>query len=175
MAGATTVALTALAGTGYGWIGALGTPVSPGNWAPTALLGRATAALVAHDGAGAALSMQVWRWAGVLVILVVAGLVWTYRHRVGALPGLGLVLLAVAVCGPAFRPWYVIWALVPLAAAGPAVHRRLAVLSGVLTPVVLPDGYAADPSEVLAAVLGVLLGVAVSGLVHRPAPTRVTR
>ena len=63
----------------------------------------------------------------------------------------------------------------PLAAAGPAVHRRLAVLSGVLTPVVLPDGYAADPSEVLAAVLGVLLGVAVSGLVHRPAPTRVTR
>jgi alpha-1,6-mannosyltransferase len=172
VAGATTVVVTAVAGTGYGWIGALGTPVSPGNWAPTGLLGRWTAAVFAHDDVGAALSVQLWRWAGVLATLVVAGLVWTYRKRVGALTGLGLVLLAVVVFGPALRPWYVLWGLLPLAAARPGAHRRLAVLCTVLTPLVLPDGYAADAAEVLAAVLGLLLGAAVFGLVTRPAVVR---
>ena len=176
VAAATTAALTALAGTGYGWIGALGTPVSSANWSPTGLLGRWTAELFAHDDVGAALSVQLWRWAGVLATVIVAGLVWTYRQRVGALPGLGLVLLAVVAFGPALRPWYVIWALLPLAAGWPASHHRLAVLCTLLTPVVLPDGYAADRTEVLAAILGLLLGAAVSGLVPRPARARaVTR
>jgi alpha-1,6-mannosyltransferase len=47
---ATTVGVTALAGTGYGWIGALKTPVSPQNWALTSLLGRATAAALTKIG-----------------------------------------------------------------------------------------------------------------------------
>ena len=169
---ATTVAVTAAVGTGYGWIGALGTPISSDNWSPTGLLGRWTAAVFAHDDVGAALSVQLWRWAGVLATLVVAGLVWTYRDRIGPLPGLGLVLLAVVAFGPALRPWYVVWALLPLAAGWPASHRWLAVLCTVLTPVVLPDGYPADLTEVLAAALGVLLGAAVFGLVSRPAVAR---
>ncbi len=47
---ATTVAATAVAGTGYGWIGALNTPVSPQNWALTSLLGRATRAVLEQLG-----------------------------------------------------------------------------------------------------------------------------
>ncbi|GAA3954493.1 membrane protein [Amorphoplanes auranticolor] len=172
VAAACTVVVTAVAGTGYGWIGALDTPISSDNWSPTALLGRWTAAVFAHDDVGAALSVQLWRWAGVLATLIVAGLVWTYRNRIGVLPGLGLVLLAVVAFGPALRPWYVVWGLLPLAAGWPGSHRRLAVLCTVLTPVVLPDGYAADLTEVLAAVLGVLLGAAVSGLVRLPVPAR---
>ena len=159
VAAATTVAVTAVAGTGYGWIGALDTPISPGNWAPTGVLGRWTADTFTHDGVGAALAVDLWRWAGLLATLLVAGLVWTYRNRLGPLPGLGIVLLAVVAFGPALRPWYVIWGLVPLAAALPSAHRWLALLCAGLTPVVLPDGFAADLSEVSPAVLGVVLGV----------------
>ena len=171
-AAATTVLVTAVAGTGYGWIAALDAPVSPGNWAPASVLGRWTAATFTRDQVGAALAVDLWRWAGVFATLVVAGLVWAYRHRLGALAGLGIVLVAVVAFGPALRPWYVIWGLVPLAAAVPAAHRALALLSAGLTPVVLPDGYAADAAEVLAAVLGLILGVAVFALVSAPVPAR---
>ncbi|GAA2580352.1 alpha-(1-_6)-mannopyranosyltransferase A [Winogradskya consettensis] len=164
VAGVTTVVVTAVAGSGYGWVGALGTPVSAGNWSLTGVLGRVTA-----QGVGSPFAIEVWRWAGVLATVVSAGLVWAYRERIGALPGLGLALLAVVIFGPALRPWYVIWALVPLAVV-PAAHRGLALLSAVLTPVVLPDGYAADRGEVLLAVLGALLGVAAFALATTATP-----
>lgn len=48
VASATTAAATTLAGTGYGWIAALRTPVSPQNWSLTSVLGRATGTLL-HD------------------------------------------------------------------------------------------------------------------------------
>lgn len=51
-AAVTTVVATTLAGTGYGWIGALKTPVSPQNWALTSLLGRATGTVLTELGLG---------------------------------------------------------------------------------------------------------------------------
>jgi hypothetical protein len=122
-AAAATVAVTKIAGTGYGWIGALSTPISSQNWSITGVLGRWTADLLAHDDMGAALAISLWRWAGVLATLIVAALVWTYRHRLGPLYGLGIVLVALVIFGPALRPWYVIWGLIPLAAA--ARHQRV--------------------------------------------------
>jgi alpha-1,6-mannosyltransferase len=158
-----TAAVTAVAGTGYGWAGALSTPISSQNWSLTGMLGRWTAAMLAHDDVGAALAVHLWRWAGLLATLIVAGLVWTYRNRLGPLSGLGIVLVAVVVFGPALRPWYVIWGLVPLAAATthPRVRRLLTILCAVLVPMVLPDGFAASAEKVLLAVLGALIGIAV--------------
>jgi len=159
---AATVAITRIAGTGYGWIGALSTPISPGNWSPTGLLGRWTADLLAHDDVGAALAVDLWRWAGILGTLIVAALVWTYRNRLGPVYGLGLVLLALVLFGPALRPWYVVWGLVPLAVAAhqPRVRRALALLCAGLLPMVLPDGFPADGTKVLLAVLGAVTGAA---------------
>ena len=124
---------------------------------------------------------DVWRWAGMLAMVIVAGLVWTYRARLGPVYGLGIVLVAVVVFGPAIRPWYVVWGLVPLAAA--AVHTRVRhVLAGscaALVLMVLPDGFGADAERVLLAVLGSLLGIAAFLLVRlavTAAPTlRVSR
>jgi hypothetical protein len=176
---AATVAITRIAGTGYGWIGALSTPVSPGNWSPTGLLGHWTADLLAHDDVGAALAVQLWRWAGILATLIVAALVWTYRQRLGPLYGLGIVLLALVIFGPALRPWYVIWGLVPLAVAAhqPRVRRALALLCAGLLPMVLPDGFPADGEKVLLAVLGALIGIAAYLAVRMAgrAPVRATR
>ncbi|HEX9999615.1 MAG TPA: polyprenol phosphomannose-dependent alpha 1,6 mannosyltransferase MptB [Actinoplanes sp.] len=162
-AAAATVLLTALAGTGYGWITALGTPISAQNWSLTSALGRGTAAVLADDGVGATVAQGVWRWAGLLATLIVAGLVWTYRSRLGPVYGLGILLVALVAFGPALRPWYLVWGLAPLAAAAAdrRVRRVLAAVCGVLVLVVLPDGFAADPERVLLAVLGALLGGAV--------------
>ncbi|MEV6848723.1 polyprenol phosphomannose-dependent alpha 1,6 mannosyltransferase MptB [Actinoplanes sp. NPDC051411] len=167
-AGAATVLITTVAGTGYGWVSALDTPISAQNWSLTSTLGRWTAHLLAHDAVGVAVAEGLWRWAGVLATLVVAGIVWTCRAHLGPVYGLGIVLVAVVAFGPAIRPWYVLWGLVPLAAV--AEHRRvrglLAVLCAGLVLVVLPDGFAADAERVLLAVLGALIGIAAFLLVR---------
>jgi alpha-1,6-mannosyltransferase len=76
---------------------------------------------------------------------------------------LGLSLLAVAVLGPALRPWYVLWGLFLVAAAAPAapVRHRSAALAGVLALAVLPSGGPAEPGQLVLAVAGGALGVAV--------------
>ena len=146
-----TVAITAVSGTGYGWIAALDTPISPQNWSLTSMLGRWTG------------ETNLWRGCGVLATLAVAGAVWTYRARLGPVYGLGIVLVALVLFGPAIRPWYVLWGLVPLAVATEhhRVRRLLAACCTALVLVVLPDGFAADGERVLLAVLGSLLGIAV--------------
>ncbi|GAA0490095.1 hypothetical protein Ade02nite_24410 [Paractinoplanes deccanensis] len=160
-AAVSTAALTAVAGTGYGWLGTLDTPISPHNLSLVNVLGRATAGLLEDDGVGAAFTQNLWRWAGVLATLIVAGLVWSQIKELGVLYGLGIVLVAVVVFGPALRPWYLIWGLVPLAAAAGHrwVRRALAVACAVLALAVLPDGFAVDAEEFLLATSGALLGV----------------
>ncbi|GAA0532410.1 hypothetical protein GCM10010172_11470 [Paractinoplanes ferrugineus] len=173
IAGVSTAAITAVAGTGYGWIGALATPVSAGNWSLTGLLGRCTSGLLGTD-----LATEVWRWAGLLAMVVVAGMVWSCRARLGPVYCLGIVLTAVVLFGPAIRPWYVVWGLVLLAAvaANHHVRRALAAFCAVLVLVVLPDGFAADGERVLLAVLGGLIGVAMFLVVRLVVtPARVLR
>ncbi|MDT5043010.1 MAG: alpha,6-mannosyltransferase [Actinoplanes sp.] len=76
--------------------------------------------------------------------------------------GVGIVLVAVVVFGPAVRPWYVVWGLVPLAAVAThrPVRRVLAVCCAGLALVVLPDGYSLNPQRLLLALTGGLVGVA---------------
>lgn len=158
-AGAATALITAAAGTGYGWLGTLSTPVSPENWSLTSALGR----LTGHLG--------FWRWAGVLTILVVAAVVWTYRAKLGPVQGLGIVLTAVVVFGPALRPWYLLWGLAPLAVSviDQGARRVLAVAGVVLALVVLPDGYAPGQERVLLAAAGALIGIMAFAAVRLPA------
>jgi alpha-1,6-mannosyltransferase len=82
--------------------------------------------------------------------------------------------------GPALRPWYLIWGLVPLAAA--AGHRwvrhTLAAGCAVLVLAVLPDGFAVTLEEFLLATSGALLGVSGFLLVRlaaAPTPELATR
>jgi hypothetical protein len=88
--------------------------------------------------------------------------VWTFRARLGPVYGLGILLVAVVIFGPAVRPWYVVWGLAPLAAvaAQRRVRRLLAACCAGLVLVVLPDGFAADAERVLLAVTGALIGIA---------------
>ncbi|MFD5074936.1 polyprenol phosphomannose-dependent alpha 1,6 mannosyltransferase MptB [Streptomyces sp. NPDC058371] len=168
---ATTVAATALTGTGYGWIGALKTPVSPHNWSPTSVLGRVTGTLLRNLGSGLApLAPTVWHAAGLVATALVVLFIWL-RLRPGPVYALGLSLAAVAVLGPAIRPWYALWGLFLIAAAAPAgpVRHRVAAVSSVLALGVLPGGGPPDAEQVVLAVSGGVLAMVVLWQAHQAA------
>ncbi|WP_369241125.1 polyprenol phosphomannose-dependent alpha 1,6 mannosyltransferase MptB [Streptomyces sp. R21] len=168
---ATTAAATAAAGTGYGWIAALKTPVSPHNWAPTSVLGRATGALLHHLGSGLApLALPLWQAAGLGATVLVVLFIWL-RLKPGPVYALGLSLAAMAALGPAIRPWYALWGLFLIAAAAPrgAVGPRVAAVTCVLALAVLPGGGPPDAAQVVLAVSGGALAAVVLWQAHQAA------
>ncbi|MFF7769838.1 polyprenol phosphomannose-dependent alpha 1,6 mannosyltransferase MptB [Streptomyces massasporeus] len=168
-AAGTTVAATAVAGTGYGWIGALNTPASPQNWALTTLLGRATRALLEHLGSDLApLAVPAWHALGIVAAVIAIALIWL-RLRLRPVYALGLSLAAVAALGPAIRPWYALWGLFLIAAAAPStsVRHRTAAVTGVLALSVLPSGGPADRGQLVLAVSGCALAVVVLWQAHQ--------
>ncbi|SNX56374.1 alpha-1,6-mannosyltransferase/alpha-1,6-mannosyltransferase [Streptomyces sp. TLI_55] len=168
-AAATTVVATAVAGTGYGWIRALSTPVSPQNWALTSLLGRATGALLEHLGSDLApLAVPVWHALGIALTAGLVAAIW-WRLRPRPVYALGLSLATVAAFGPAIRPWYALWGLFLIAAAAPtaSVRHRVAAVTGVLALATLPSGGPADAGQLVLAVSGGVLAVVVLWQAHQ--------
>ncbi|MEU4497630.1 polyprenol phosphomannose-dependent alpha 1,6 mannosyltransferase MptB [Streptomyces sp. NPDC023998] len=172
IAAATTAVTTAVAGTGYGWIGALDTPVSPQNWSITSSLGRMTGALLTSAGSGLAeFAAPAWHLAGLAATALTVLVAWRRHHRLRPVYALGLSLIAVAVLGPAIRPWYVLWGLFLIAAAGPdrPVRRAVAAASAVLALAVLPSGFAPEGPQLALATCGGVLAVLALWCAHRVA------
>ncbi|MGM1063320.1 polyprenol phosphomannose-dependent alpha 1,6 mannosyltransferase MptB [Saccharothrix sp. Mg75] len=114
------VAVSLLTGFGFGWVRALGTPGQVNSWlAPTNWFGFLTGGVGALVGAQVT---QVMIGVGRLVggVLTVCGVAVVLgrqlRGRVGEVTSLGAVLGLVVVLGPVVQPWYLLWAVVPLAA-----------------------------------------------------------
>ncbi|WP_373687012.1 polyprenol phosphomannose-dependent alpha 1,6 mannosyltransferase MptB [Streptomyces lunaelactis] len=170
IAAATTAATTALTGTGYGWISALDTPVSPQNWSLTSSLGRMTGALLENANSGLAqFAAPAWHLMGLAATALAVLIAWRRHHLLRPVYALGLSLTAVAVLGPAIRPWYVLWGLFLIAAAGPdrSVRRAVAAASAVLALAVLPSGFAPDGAQVALATGGGVLAVLALWCAHR--------
>ncbi|MPY49077.1 polyprenol phosphomannose-dependent alpha 1,6 mannosyltransferase MptB [Streptomyces acidicola] len=160
---ATTAVTTGLTGTGYGWIAALRTPVSPDNWSPTSVLGRATGALLHDLGSELApLALPAWHAVGLVATAAVVLYIWL-KLRPSPVYALGLSLAVVAVLGPAIRPWYALWGLFLIAAAAPSgsVRGRVAAASAVLALAVLPSGGPPDADQIALAVSGGALALVV--------------
>lgn len=179
-AAATTVAATALAGTGYGWTSALDTPVSPGNWSLTSTLGRLTGAALRRVGSGLAeFAVPAWHLTGLAATAVAVLVFWKRHHLRRPVYAVGLSLGAVAVLGPAIRPWYVLWGVFLIAATAPGgavrPRRAAALLSGVLALVVMPSGFAPDHNQLLIAVGGSTLGVLALWCAYRVAARAADR
>lgn len=173
---ATAFGVTALAGTGVGWIGALHTPVSSGNWSPSSTMGRLTRLLLEQIGADVAPhAVTFWRWAGLVAVLGAGSVAWLRRDRLGPVHALGLALGAVVVFGPAIRPWYLLWAVLPLAGSAPERTRRFcAAACAVLAVAVLPDGFAPDLPRAVLVLLGVGLALVTTAALRWAAvPRRV--
>ncbi|HZM75750.1 MAG TPA: polyprenol phosphomannose-dependent alpha 1,6 mannosyltransferase MptB [Candidatus Limnocylindrales bacterium] len=162
-----TVSVTFLAGTGYGWISSLSTPIYKHSWSLSSALGRLTRPLLGEA------SMPFWLWCGLAALMSVTLIVLWRHQRLGVVYALGLGLLALALLGPVTRPWYALWGLIPIAASAPsaAVRRWCALFSGVLALLVLPSGFGPnDPLEVALAAAGVGLAALTLFAFHRPDP-----
>ncbi|MBY8875181.1 polyprenol phosphomannose-dependent alpha 1,6 mannosyltransferase MptB [Micromonospora sp. PLK6-60] len=158
VSGGTALLVTAVAGTGFGWVRALGTPTHARTWMSLSTdLGWAVGTVL-HRLRG--LDVEEVRHAVWLVGLVVAAgaclVLWRRGGRHRPVGTLGLCLGVVVLAGPVVHPWYLLWALVPLAAGARdrATRRVVAAGSVALVLLVLPGGV--QPS--LPALAGALVG-----------------
>ncbi|SEC60284.1 alpha-1,6-mannosyltransferase [Amycolatopsis lurida] len=142
--GVTLVAVCYGTGLGFGWVGALGTPGLVRSWiSPTSEL----AALGGVLGIALGLGNHTNAMVPILGTLgyAVAGAVtvkflWdSFKWRYRPIIGLGVSLGAVMVLHVALQPWYLLWAIIPLAAAaGTSRFRIAATIVTAVLPFLLP-------------------------------------
>ncbi|MFI9788991.1 hypothetical protein ACIHEI_36580 [Kitasatospora sp. NPDC051984] len=82
---------------------------------------------------------------------------------------LAFAFAVLVAFGPAFRPWYALWAVLPAAFAvrAPGVRRVVELACVVLVFVVMPDGFSPDGAELVLAVGGLGIGVGVVAAAER--------
>lgn len=119
---ATVLGLTFGSGLGFGWISALGTPGDVRSWMSIFTdLGLLSARIGASMGLGdhTDATLNIAHAAGLLAAAFVTWLLLRrcWRGQLSPLAGLGIALGAVVLLGPVIHPWYLTWAVVPLAAA----------------------------------------------------------
>lgn len=149
--GGITVATTAViglgTGLGFGWIGALGTPNAVRSWMSVVtelgLLGGWIGSLLGlgdHITSVLGLTRATGLAAAGGICLL---LLWHCgKGRLEPVAGVGLALGAVVLLGPVVHPWYLLWAVIPLAASAshPAFRITATLACAVLAVVVAPTG-----------------------------------
>ncbi|HEU0192063.1 MAG TPA: polyprenol phosphomannose-dependent alpha 1,6 mannosyltransferase MptB [Mycobacterium sp.] len=191
--GATTVlALTVTgligwaSGLGFGWIYTLGTANVVRSWmSPPTLLALATGQIGILLGLGdhttAVLSLT--RGIGVLIIavLVIWLLLVVFRGRLHPVGGLGVALGLTVLLFPVVQPWYLLWAIIPLAAWATRPGFRIAVIAvtivvGIFGPTANGDRFAlfqiVDATVASAVVTLLLIALTRNRLPWRPLPGR---
>ncbi|MCG5433573.1 polyprenol phosphomannose-dependent alpha 1,6 mannosyltransferase MptB [Mycobacterium sp. MYCO198283] len=139
-------------GLGFGWLFTLGTANAVRSWmSPPTLLALATGQVGILLGLGdhttAVLSLT--RAVGVLIIAVLVGwlLLVVLRGRLHPVGGLGVALAVTIMLFPVVQPWYLLWAIIPLAAwaTRPAFRSATIVVTiiiGVFGPTANGDRFA---------------------------------
>ena len=125
-AGMTALSLAVMAlvgwasGCGFGWIYTLGTANVVRSWMspPTLLaLGTGQVGILLGLGDHTTAVLSLTRGMGVLIIMVMV--VWlllaVFRGRLHPIGGLGVALGICVLLFPVVQPWYLLWAVIPLA------------------------------------------------------------
>ncbi|HYB39208.1 MAG TPA: polyprenol phosphomannose-dependent alpha 1,6 mannosyltransferase MptB [Mycobacterium sp.] len=139
-------------GLGFGWIYTLGTANVVRSWmSPPTLLALATgqAGILLGLGDHTTAVLSLTRGIGVLIIAVMVGwLLWlVLRGRLHPVGGLGVALGVTVLLFPVVQPWYVLWAVIPLAAWATRPRFRIAAIGvtfivGVFGPTANGDRFA---------------------------------
>ncbi|WP_333473262.1 polyprenol phosphomannose-dependent alpha 1,6 mannosyltransferase MptB [Lolliginicoccus lacisalsi] len=177
LAAAGIAAASLASGLGFGWVNTLGTANAVRSWMsiPT-LLGLGTGQVGVLLGLGdhttAILNVTRPIAAVVAAIIVIRMLFATHAGRLHPVGALGVSLAAMVFLFPVVQPWYLLWALIPLAAwATRPVFRIPAIaISAIISVILMPNGGEYEPWVIVQAVFGVflILGVLVAVLRRRP-------
>lgn len=182
---ALSVAVTALvgwaSGLGFGWLYTLGTANVVRSWmSPPTLLALGTGQVGIRLGLGdhttAVLSLT--RAIGVLIIMVMVCwlLLAVFRGRLHPIGGLGVALGITVLLFPVVQPWYLLWAIIPLAAWATRTGFRVTVIIvtiivGVFGPTANGDRFALF-QIIDATAASALLVVALIALTYNRLPWR---
>jgi alpha-1,6-mannosyltransferase len=120
-------------GLGFGWIYTLGTANVVRSWMspPTLLaLGTGQVGILLGLGDHTTAVLGLTRAIGVLIIMVMVTwlLVAVFRGRLHPIGGLGVALGITVLLFPVVQPWYLLWAIIPLAAWASRTGFREAVI-----------------------------------------------
>ena len=163
-----------ISGLGFGWLFTLGTANVVRSWmSPPTLLALATGQVGILLGVGdhttAVLSLT--RAMGVLIIAITVSwlLLAVLRGRLHPVGGLGVALGATVLLFPVVQPWYLLWAIIPLAAWATRPGFRIAAIAvtlivGIFGPTANGDRFALFQivDATVASTLIVLLMIAVT-------------
>jgi alpha-1,6-mannosyltransferase len=137
---------------GFGWINTLGTANVVRSWMspPTLLaLGTGQAGILLRLGDHTTAVLSLTRGIGVLIIAVMVCwlLVAVLRGRLHPVGGLGVALGITVLLFPVVQPWYLLWAIIPLAAWATRPGFRAAaigvtIIVGVFGPTANGDRFA---------------------------------
>jgi alpha-1,6-mannosyltransferase len=125
--------------------------------------------------------LSLTRGIGVLIIAVMVGwlLMAVLRGRLHPVGGLGVALGGTVLLFPVVQPWYLLWAIIPLAAWATRPGFRIAVIIvtivvGVFGPTANGDRFAlfqiVDATVASTIIVALLIAVTYSRLPWRPLP-----
>ena len=142
VAGATLVGLTLVAGTSWGWITLVTTPTRVQSYlSPVTTTGIGIGATLGLAGVPHDVFLLAWQLSFIGIALFLATRALIRVRRDGLARATGSALLAVAVLSPVLFPFYLLWGLVPLAAAGFRHLKPLAIVASIgLSLALLPGG-----------------------------------
>ncbi|WP_372477417.1 polyprenol phosphomannose-dependent alpha 1,6 mannosyltransferase MptB [Nocardia australiensis] len=159
-----TLFISTVSGLGFGWIHTLGTANAVRSWMslPTALgivTGFGGVLLGLGDHTTALLSITRPIAAAVAAFLAVRMLVATGTGRLHPVGALGVALSAIVLLFPVVQPWYLLWAIVPLAAwATRPVFRVPAVaFSAVVSVILMPRGADLEVFQIVGAAIATVI------------------
>ncbi|WP_328355559.1 polyprenol phosphomannose-dependent alpha 1,6 mannosyltransferase MptB [Mycobacterium sp. NBC_00419] len=139
-------------GLGFGWIFTLGTANVVRSWMspPTLLaLGTGQVGILLGLGDHTTAVLSLTRAIGVLIITITVTwlLLAVLRGRLHPVGGLGVALGATVLLFPVVQPWYLLWAIIPLAAWATRPGFRIATIAvtlivGIFGPTANGDRFA---------------------------------
>ncbi|OBG33100.1 hypothetical protein A5672_24250 [Mycobacterium alsense] len=182
-------------GLGFGWIYTLGTANVVRSWMspPTLLaLGTGQVGILLGLGDHTTAVLGLTRGIGVLIITVMVAwlLVAVFRGRLHPIGGLGVALGITVLLFPVVQPWYLLWAIIPLAAWATRTGFRVAailitLIVGIFGPTANGDRFAlfqiVDATLASSIIVLALIAVTYTRLPwrrlpngqHQPGPPRV--
>ena len=174
-------AIASASGLGFGWIDTLGTANVVRSWMspPTLLaLGTGQVGILLGLGDHTTAVLSLTRAIGVLIIAVMVTwlLLVVLRGRLHPVGGLGVALGLTVLLFPVVQPWYLLWAIIPLAAWATRPGFRIAVIAvtlvvGIFGPTANGDRFALF-QIVDATVASTVIVVMLIGLTHARLPWR---
>ncbi|WP_025735840.1 polyprenol phosphomannose-dependent alpha 1,6 mannosyltransferase MptB [Mycobacterium genavense] len=172
-------------GLGFGWMFTLGTANVVRSWmSPPTLLALATGQVGIRLGLGdhTTAVLALTRFIGVLIIMVLVSwlLYAVFRGRLHPIGGLGVALGICVMLFPVVQPWYLLWAIIPLACWATRTGFRetvivITLVVGIFGPTANGDRFALfqilDATLASAAVMAVLIALTYTRLPWRPLPS----